>query len=92
MNRFFYEDGLGVVTSIKKAMSVEDKKAEKMMEESAVIVDGHYEIGMLWKTEDSQLPLKQPRCCAQAFSTPPKSPQERQRVTYEISNQNRRIR
>ena len=32
VNRFFYEDGLGVVTSIKKAMSVEDKKAEKMME------------------------------------------------------------
>jgi hypothetical protein len=56
VNWFFYEDGLGVVTSIKKAMSVEDKKAEKMMEESAVIVDGHYEIGMLWKTEDSQLP------------------------------------
>jgi hypothetical protein len=56
VNRFFYEDGLGVVTSIKKTMSVEDKKAEKMMEESAVIVDGHYDIGMLWKTEDSQLP------------------------------------
>ncbi|CAB3986550.1 Hypothetical predicted protein, partial [Paramuricea clavata] len=33
VNRFFYEDDLGVVTSIKKAMSVEDKKAEKMMEE-----------------------------------------------------------
>jgi hypothetical protein len=47
---------VNVVTSIKKAVFVEDKKAEKMMEESAVIVDGHYEIGMLWKTEDSQLP------------------------------------
>jgi hypothetical protein len=32
VNRFFYEDGLGVVTSFKKAMFVEDKKAEKMME------------------------------------------------------------
>ncbi len=54
--RFFHEDGLGVVTSIKKAMSVEDKKAEKVMERSAVIVDGHYEIGMLWKDETPQLP------------------------------------
>ena len=36
-------------------MSVEDKKAERMMEESAVIVDGHYEIGMLWKADNLQL-------------------------------------
>jgi hypothetical protein len=37
-------------------MSIEDKKAEKVIERSAVIVDRHYEIGMLWKDETPQLP------------------------------------
>ena len=32
VKQFFHNDGLGVVTSIKRVMSNEDKKAEKIIE------------------------------------------------------------
>ena len=56
VKRFFHDDGLSVVTSIKTVMSNEGKKAEKMMEGSTRVVNGHYEIGMLWKVDNPQLP------------------------------------
>ena len=56
VKQFFHNDGLVVVTSIKRVMSNEDKKAEKMMDRSARVTDGHYEIGMLWKVQNTQLP------------------------------------
>ena len=37
-------------------MSVEDQEALKRMENSLRIVDGHYEIGMLWKSATPWLP------------------------------------
>ena len=37
--------------SSKKAMSVEDQEALKRIENSVCVVDGHYEIGMLWKSD-----------------------------------------
>lgn len=42
LNRFFREDGLGVVTSTQKSMSIEDAHALKVMEDRAIVVDGHY--------------------------------------------------
>ena len=56
VKRFFHDDGLGVVTRIKRVMSNEDKKAEKMMVGSTRVVNGHYEIGMLWKVDNPQIP------------------------------------
>ena len=40
----------------KKAMSVEDQEALKRMENAVRVVDGHYEIGMLWKSATPWLP------------------------------------
>ena len=55
-NRFFFqEDGFGVVTDTQKVMSIEDRTAAGKMEESATIVDGHHQIGMLWKADHPQL-------------------------------------
>ena len=42
--------------SSKKAMSVEDQEALKRMENAVQIVDGHYEIGMLWTSVTPWLP------------------------------------
>ena len=44
VKQFFHNNGLGVITSIK------------MMERSARVIDGHYEIGMPWKVQNTQLP------------------------------------
>ena len=54
--RFFKNDGLGVVSDTQRTMSFEDKKAVKMMEETVSLVNGHYEVGMLWKDKDVKLP------------------------------------
>jgi hypothetical protein len=59
VSRYFKEDGLGVVSDRRKVMSIEDRKALKMMEESATIVDNHYEVGMLWN-RDNPSALKEP--------------------------------
>ena len=41
VKQFFHNDGLGVVTSIKRVMSNEDKKAEKIIERPARVTDRH---------------------------------------------------
>ncbi|CAB4032614.1 Hypothetical predicted protein [Paramuricea clavata] len=56
VSRYFKTDGLGVVSDTRKVMSIEDRKALKMMEESATIVDNNYEVGMLWSQNNPQLP------------------------------------
>ncbi len=56
LNRFFREDGLGVITSTQKSMSIEDAHALKVMEDRAIVVDGHYELPLLWKVENPTLP------------------------------------
>ena len=47
-----------------KSMSVEDHKAMKIIENTISKVDGHYQIGLLWKQEDPNLPFD--RVAAQA--------------------------
>ena len=56
VTRYFKRDGLGVVSDTQKMMSIEDRRALKMMEESTTMVDNHYEVGMLWNRVDPQLP------------------------------------
>ena len=40
-----------------KSMSVEDHKAMKIIENTISKVDGHYQIGLLWKQKDPNLPF-----------------------------------
>ena len=56
MRQFLRLDDIDMNRSSKKAMSVEDQEALKRMENSVQIVDGHYEIGMLWKSVTPWLP------------------------------------
>ena len=56
LSRFFREDGLGVITSTQKSMSIEDAHALKVMEDRAIVIDGHYELPLLWKVENPTLP------------------------------------
>ena len=37
-------------------MSVEDQIGEKMIESTISKMDGHYQIGLLWKEENPRLP------------------------------------
>ena len=42
--------------SSKKGMSIEDQELLNKMENSVRLVNGHYSVGMLWKSEDPWLP------------------------------------
>ena len=42
--------------SSKKGMSVQDREALDKLNSSVRLIDGHYEVGMLWKHESPWLP------------------------------------
>ena len=56
MRLFLRLDDIDMNRSSKKAMSVEDQEALKRMENSVRVVDGHYEISILWKSATPWLP------------------------------------
>jgi hypothetical protein len=54
ISRFLELDSIGV--GEVPGMSVEDRKAMKILEESTKLVDGKFEVGMLWRHENPWLP------------------------------------
>jgi hypothetical protein len=47
----------GVLCSNDAGQSKEDKKAQKILAESTHLIDGHYEVGMLWRDDPTSLSL-----------------------------------
>jgi len=56
-------ENCGVIPDSNSSMSVEDKKALAIMQTSAKIVDGHYEIALPWRKQCPQLANN--RCIAE---------------------------
>ena len=56
VQRFWEVDFGGSIMDNKRGDSVEDRKARCTMEDSARLVDGHYEIGLPWRRQTSDLP------------------------------------
>ena len=54
VKKFFAVENVGVTA--KPSKNAEDERAEKIMESTMQMVDGRYEVGLLWKTDDEQLP------------------------------------
>lgn len=52
---FWELESLGT-TDNRKSMSVEDKRAERIINDSISMTNGHYCIGLLWKNKDTHLP------------------------------------
>jgi len=63
LERFWKIENCGVIPDSNSSMSVEDKKALAIMETSAKIMDGHYEIALPWRRQCPQLPNS--RCIAE---------------------------
>ena len=61
---FWRVEPYGTVKQSLKSMSVEDRKAMEIIENTISKVDGHYQIGLLWKHEDPHLPCN--RAAAEA--------------------------
>ena len=56
MKQFLRLEDFEMNRSSKKGMSIKDQDALKRMEKSVCIVGGHYEVGMLWKSDTPWLP------------------------------------
>ena len=56
MNQFLGLENIDSTSSSRKGMSVQDREALGKLNSSVRLVDGHYEVGMLWKHENPWLP------------------------------------
>ena len=56
MKQFLRLEDIDINRSSKKGMSIKDQEALKRMENSVCVVGGHYEVGMLWKSDTPWLP------------------------------------
>ena len=61
---FWRVESYGTVKQSLKSMSVEDRKAMEIIENTISKVDGYYQIGLLWKHEHPHLPCN--RAAAEA--------------------------
>ena len=56
VQRFWATDTIGVGTESKPCMSLEDKKALRIMEQSVKLQDGHYRVPLPWREFPPFLP------------------------------------
>lgn len=56
MSQFLGLENIDSISSSRKGMSVQDREALGKLNSSVRLVDGHYEVGMLWKHENPWLP------------------------------------
>ena len=69
VKRFWEVDsGLASSTNSKKSMSIEDKRALSIMEESIELVDGHYYVALPWRQKNTFLPNNRPMAMRRLYS------------------------
>ena len=56
MEQFLRLEDIDMNKSSKKGMSIENQESLNKMKNSVRLVNGHYSVGMLWKSEDPYLP------------------------------------
>ena len=56
IKQFLRLEDIDMSRSSKKGMSIKDQETLKRMENSVCVVGGHYEVGMLWKSDTPWLP------------------------------------
>ena len=56
LERFWKIDNAGLIPDCKVSMSVEDKRALAVMESSAKLVDGDYQLALPWREPAPKLP------------------------------------
>ena len=57
---FWKLESLGNTSQAAKPKSIEDKRAEKIIESTIGKIDGHYQMGLLWKRCDPRFPNNRP--------------------------------
>ena len=55
IEQFWSTESLGVAYTDKSSLSIEDRRAQTVLDNTTRLVDGHYEVGMLWR-DSTKLP------------------------------------
>lgn len=69
VERFWAVEDYGAVKKNEKSLSMEDKRALQIIQETTQIEDGHYQVGLLWREDDPCLPSNRPMAEARLEST-----------------------
>ena len=56
LERFWIQENVGILSERDIAMSIDDMEASKVLEKNTKLLDGRYEVPMLWKNEEVRLP------------------------------------
>ena len=56
LERFWTQESVGILPGTDTAMSIEDIHASKVLENETKLLDGRYEVPMLWRNAQSTLP------------------------------------
>ena len=56
IERFWKVKDYGAARASDKPLSIDDRRALKILEDTTTLVDGCYEVGLLWKNDEPQLP------------------------------------
>ncbi|XP_022784666.1 LOW QUALITY PROTEIN: uncharacterized protein LOC111325175 [Stylophora pistillata] len=56
IERFWKIEDYGATRTGDKPLSIEDKQALKILEDTTTFVNGHYEVGLLWREDEPWLP------------------------------------
>ena len=56
IERFWKIEDYGAVKESDKPLSIDYRRALKILEETTTFIDGRYEVGLLWKDDEPQLP------------------------------------
>ncbi|XP_075150728.1 uncharacterized protein LOC142224831 [Haematobia irritans] len=77
VKQYFSDESVGINSIGTSILSSEDKRAIEILEDTCKLVDGRYEVGLLWKSDFSKLPnsfdtaLKRLKCFQRRSSRDP---------------------
>ena len=60
LGEFWKIESYGTARSETKPLSVEDRRALKLIDNSISLLDGHYQMGLLWRDDNPVLPYNRP--------------------------------
>ncbi|XP_055957967.1 uncharacterized protein LOC126823725 isoform X1 [Patella vulgata] len=56
VEQFWKTESFGVAHKFETSLSMEDRKSMHILEQSTCLINGHYEVGMLWRNPETVLP------------------------------------
>ncbi|XP_077975409.1 uncharacterized protein LOC144431310 [Styela clava] len=56
VERFWSTEAVGTAYNLTRSESIEDRQTDNLMERKIRFIDGHYEVGFMWRNENCEMP------------------------------------